>query len=333
MVVTEQSTPVEGHAPIAVAASDAPASPAASASAGGAGLCLYLTGRPSLKDYLHLVRKQAVDPPDAGALTDEWNRAHRLVLDLERDEAGVADAPPLAALGPEYEPLLIELLRNALIRNGFNTLPTDIVLIDLDRTVVYQEHIDVTFTRDLEERLGPAPSASQVFRTCLPTNRPQPPVKWMRVSENRFVFVSPSNDLRFLGEMPLEPEQIQDVPPPGNLVGVIGAAVGFGSNFMNAIYAERRLILNNGSHRAYVLRKLGIRHVPCIVQHASSREELALVASSQVRRQPDLYLKHPRPPILRDYLDPRLHTLVEVERRVRQVSVQIKIDEHFVPAL
>src|SRR5206468_1125898 len=111
----------------------------------------------------------------------------------------------------------------------------------------------------------------RVFRTCLPTDMPQPRVKWMRVRENKFVFMSPSNDLRYLGEMPLEPDQIQDYPPPGNLVGIIGAGVGFGSNFMNAVYAENRLILNNGSHRAYVLRKLGITRVPCIVQHASSR--------------------------------------------------------------
>lgn len=299
----------------------------------GLGECLYLAGRPPLKDYLHMVRKYAADPAETGVLTDEWNAAHKLVLQLEQDEPGLADNPRMTKLGPEYEPLLVELLKNPLIRNGFNTLPTDIVLIDLEHTVVYQEHIDVTFARALQERLGAAPGTEAVFRTCLPADQPQPPVKWIRVGENRFTFMSPSNDLRFLGELPLEPGQLQECPPPGNLVGVIGAAVGFGSNFMNAIYAENRVILNNGSHRAYVLRKLGITHVPCIVQHVASREELALVASSQLRRHADLYLKHPRPPMLRDYLDPRLHTVVAVHRRMRQVTVQLKIDEHDAPAL
>src|SRR2546430_11202463 len=40
----------------------------------------------------------------------------------------------------------------------------------------------------------------------------------------------------------------------------------------------RSLILNNGSHRAYALRELGITRVPCIVQHVSCREELNVLA-------------------------------------------------------
>src|SRR5216117_1827670 len=110
--------------------------------------------------------------------------------------------------------------------------------------------------------------------------------------------MSPSNDLRFLGTMKMESNHIKVYPPPGDLVGVVGIAVGFGSNFMNALYADKRLILNNGSHRAYALREMGFTHVPCIIQHVSSRAELELVAASEIRRNPDLYLEHPRPALL-----------------------------------
>src|SRR5258707_13821332 len=98
--------------------------------------------------------------------------------------------------------------------------------------------------------------------------------------------MSPSDDMRFLGSMSLEPENITDYPPPGNLAGVVGLAVGFGSNFLNAIYAEKRLILNNGSHRAYALRDLGIARVPCIVQHISSRTEVSVLASTAITDAP-----------------------------------------------
>jgi len=37
--------------------------------------------------------------------------------------------------------------------------------------------------------------------------------------------------------MRLKAKHITEYPPPGTLVGVIGITVGFGSNFMNAIYA------------------------------------------------------------------------------------------------
>src|SRR6266850_302004 len=151
--------------------------------------------------------------------------------------------------------------------------------------------------------------------------------------KNRFVFVSPSNDMRFLGTMKLQAGNITDYPPPGNLAGVIGLAVGFGSNFLNAIYVENRLILNNGSHRAYVLRDLGITRVPCIVQHISSRDELSVLASTAITDAPNFYLQDPRPMMLKDYFDPRLRKVMPVHRRLRQVTVKFDVDVTFAPAL
>lgn len=294
---------------------------------------LYLIGRPTLKDFLRYVRSHAVNPPDDGALTEEWLGAQRVVRRLERDEAGLADDPPIAKLGPEYEPLLIELLRDPLVRGNFNTVPSDVALVELDRLVVHQKHIDMTFARQLERRLGPAPSEEEVFRTCLPSDHPQPPVKWSRTHQDKVVFISPSNDLRFLGFMPLTMTYVKDYPPPGDVVGIVGLAVGFGSNFLNAIYAEKRLILRNGSHRAYALRKLGVTHVPCIIQHVASRDELDVVTSSEVRRNPDLFLKHPRPPMLKDYFQPTLRKVMPVHRRLHQVTVRFEIESDVVPAV
>ena len=145
--------------------------------------------------------------------------------------------------------------------------------------------------------------------------------------------MSPSNDLRFLGTMRLKANHIKDYPPPGTLVGVIGIAVGFGSNFLNAIYAENRLVLNNGSHRAYALRDLGVTHVPCIIQYPSTREELVIAASGDLRDHPDLYLRSPRPSMLKDYFNPKLRKIVALKRRVRQVTVKFETDEKYVPSL
>jgi hypothetical protein len=299
----------------------------------GADETLYLTGRPTLKDFIRFLGNHAARPQEEGTLTDEWQSAVKVVRRLEQEEAGAADNPAILKIGPEYEALLIEFLKDPLVRSGFNTVPTEVALVELDRLVVYQKHIDLTFVRELEKKLGPAPTQEEVFRTCLPYDHPQPPAKWSRVHHDKFVFVSASNDLRFLDVMALQPGNIRDYPPPGNILGVMGIAVGFGSNFMNAVYAENRLVLNNGSHRAYALRKMGLTYAPCIVQHVSSRDELDLVASSDVRRDPDFYLTNPRPSMLRDYFDSRIHKVVPVTRRLRQVTVSFEIDESYVPAL
>jgi hypothetical protein len=113
----------------------------------------------------------------------------------------------------------------------------------------------------------------------------------------------------------------------------VGLAVGFGSNFLSIISAYDRLILHNGSHRAYALRELGITHAPCVIQHIYSREELNVVAASAVNERPDVFLKQPRPPLLKDYFDPALRKIIPVVRRLRQVTVKFEVDEAYVPAL
>ena len=296
---------------------------------------IYLLGRPLLRRFLHFMKHQAVNGPslDEGALTDEWRAAQDYIQKLAKDETGIADRPPLATLDARLAPLREQLLKNPLIVHGFNTVPTNIAMVELDRMVVYQKHIDLAYVRHLKDKLGPAPTEEEIFRLCLPCDPPQPPLKWSREQQNTFVFMSPSNDLRYLGVMPLQAAHITNYPPPGALGGVVGIAVGFGRNFLNAIYAEHRLILNNGSHRAFALRELGVTHAPCIVQLVSSRDELDVVGSSKIRERPDQYLRHPRPSLLKDYFSPKLRKIVPIHRRLRQVTVKFEVNETYVPAM
>ncbi len=315
------------------AAAPAPAGPAEPEESASRHENLFLVGRPSLKQYLRYVASHAVEPASSGVLADQWRSGLEVVRQLEKEEADLADDPPIRKLGPEYKPLLIELLRDPLVRGNFNTVPTDIALVELDRLVVCQKHIDLTYARELERRIGPAPTEEQIFRTCLPHDHPRAPVKWSRVHRDHFVFMSASNDLRSLGVMPLEPRQLKDCPLPGDVVGIVGIAIGFGTNFLNAVYMNKRLVLNNGSHRAYALRRLGVTHVPCIVQHVSTKDELQVVGPVDLRSEPNAYLKEPRPAMLRDYFDPRLHQVMWVHHRLRQVTVSFEVEENSVPAL
>jgi hypothetical protein len=296
---------------------------------------LYLIGRPTLKRFLRFVRGNAIKPPDEGTLADEWEAAYNFVRTLEKEEAGAADHPPISKLEvtPKNEPLLTEFLKDPLVQNSFNIMPSEVAFVELDRLVVYQKHIDLTYVRLLERELGPAPSEEQVFRTALMHDHPRPGVKWSRAGGNRFVFVSTSNDMRFLGAMSLKGSNITDYAHPGDLAGVVGLAVGFGSNFLNAIYSENRLILTNGSHRAYTLRKLGVTHVPCIIQHVSLREKLEVVAASEVVDNSDYYLNHPRPSMLKDYFNPKLHKVMPVHRKLRQVTIKFEVEEANIPTL
>ena len=295
---------------------------------------VYLIGRPTLQAFLSFVKNRSRNGrrADVGALTDEWRAAARHIAKLEKTEAGRADRPAIQPLPAHLKSLEEQFMRDPLVQNGFNNVPTEIGMVELDRLVVYQHHIDLSYVAKLKERLGPSPREEDIFRLCLPFDRRDPQVKWARVHRDTYVFESPSNDLRFLGAMPLEPANITGCPPPGALAGVVGLAVGFGPNFLSVISAYDRLILHNGSHRAFALRELGVTHAPCVIQHIYSREELNVVAASAVTARPDVFVAQPRPPLLRDYFDPDLRKIIPVLRRLRQVTVKFQVDEGYVPA-
>ena len=155
----------------------------------------------------------------------------------------------------------------------------------------------------------------------------------MKTTRDTYVFISPSNDLRFLESTLLTSNNLIDYPPPGAISGVVGIVIGFGSNFFHVIHVEDRLVVHNGSHRAFTLRDMGITHAPCIIKHIKNREELRAVASSDLRRNHDLYLKHPRPSVLKDYFDPRLRKLIDVPRRLYQVTVKFDVESIDIPAI
>ena len=145
---------------------------------------LYLIGRPTLKQFLRFVKTRAVRPPAEGTLVDQWQAAKAVVDVLEKDEAGAADDPSIATLdtSPENEPLLLEFLKDPLVQNGFNTVPTEVAFVELDRLVVSQHHIDLTYVPLLERELGPSPSQEQIFRVSLLHDHPTPDVKWSRLT-------------------------------------------------------------------------------------------------------------------------------------------------------
>ncbi len=295
---------------------------------------VFLIGRPPLEEYLGFLTIQAAEgqKADTRILADEWRAANNHISELEVREAGWADYPQIAPLPPALEPLRTQVLADQMFQRSFSLVPSNIGVVELDRLVVFQKSINLTHVHRIQETLSAPPSKEEIFRICLPFDHPQPAVRGARITNNSYVFVSPSNDLRFLETILLEPSQITNYSPQGPMAGAVGLIVGFGANYLQAIYAENRLILGNGSHRAYALRELGITHVPCVIQHVSRREELILTGAPDVQQNPNLYLRSPRPPLLKDYFNPKLRKLVAVPQRQRQVKITFGIEQVDIPA-
>lgn len=285
---------------------------------------VFLIGRPPLGEFLGFIQVGTVDGQNAdqGVLAQEWRAANDHIKELEKTEKGIADNPPIERLPDNLGHMREDVLANRMFQKAYSVVPCDIAIVELDRVVVYQKQINLAHVRRIQEQLGKSATPEQLFRTCIPFGQPLPPVQIRRVLPgNAYMFISPSNDLRFMDAMVLRGDQIADYQPRGPVAGVIGLVVGFTANCLSVIHAENRLILGNGSHRAFALRESGITHAPCLVQNVTRREELQAVAGDTVNQDPDLYLKSDRPPLLKDYFDARLTMKAKVPRGNRQVKV------------
>jgi ParB-like nuclease domain len=188
-------------------------------------------------------------------------------------------------------------------------VPTDIAIVELNRLVVFQKFINLAYVEVLKKQLSQMPSLESVFRFALPLQPEHPQFQMMQNAQNMYTLISTSTDFRFLEAQVLKPQDVPSFESTGRPVVILGLAVGYGSNFLNVLHVENRLVLANGSHRAYALRELGINEIPCLVQRITRRDELDLVASGDLASHPDRYLKSTRPPMLRDYFDPALRKI------------------------
>jgi hypothetical protein len=294
---------------------------------------VFLIGRPPIGELLGFIRNMAVDgqTSDLGSLTEQWRTANDHVLELERAEAGAADSPPIQPVPDDVQALREVVLADPVFRQAFRFVPTEVAIVDLDRLVVFQKFINLRFVEDLKAQLGELASIEQVFRFSL-LDPQQPQSRAMQNAQNLYTFSSPSTDLRFLEAQLLQPQQIPAFQSTGRPIAIIALAVGYGSNFLNVLSVDGRLVLNNGSHRAYALRDVGVHTAPALVQHVTRRDELELVASGDFASNPDRYLKTPRPPMLKDYFDTALRVVVPVYRKNRTVRVQFVFEQMDMPA-
>ena len=91
------------------------------------------------------------------------------------------------------------------------------------------------------------------------------------------------------------------------------------------------MLLHNGYHRAYALRAAGFTHAPAVIQTVTRRDELALVAAQKVVDEPAFYFAAKRPPLLKDFFDPRISKVLPVRRMERLIEVSFEFDEYNVP--
>ena len=294
---------------------------------------VWLLGLPSLGDYLEFVKTRVIDgsATDPANLASEWLAANRYYQELEDVETGIADLAERRPLDPALADLAAEVKADPYFRQTFDTFPTTIELVELDRLIVFQKSVTWDFVEQLTSRIDRNPRPEELFRFCLPVGERANPVQIRQAGSRRYIFRSESTDLCFQGNALFRPEQIRDHASFGPVAGVVGVVVGFGSNFLNVIRADNRMLLHNGYHRACALRSIGITHAPAIMQTVTGGDELAVAARETVSRNPDFYFRSARPPLLKDFFDPKIRKVLVTPRLLRVIEVVTEVRDYLMP--
>jgi hypothetical protein len=177
-------------------------------------------------------------------------------------------------------------------------VPAVVGVVDLRDLIVFQKQINLNYVEELKATVRDwSLEDEDLLRFCLGIEPSNPDILASQSAQNTFTFRSRSTDARFLGSALVDPAQVSGFTPSGRARYAVVLYVGYGPNALNVVSINGRLILNNGSHRAYALMSVGITHVPAVIQHARREDNLVIIQPVQQNTQ--LYLQHPRPPMLR----------------------------------
>ena len=287
----------------------------------------YLLGPQHLQELLDQVASLGVTGGGFGreALAQRWHQAATVYEQLATREAGAADAAGVLPLPRAMARHIARLVELPGVRRTFDTVPVAFGMVELDKLVISQ----YSMTQAVVDRIienHPLPlSPQRLAGLCLPLKPPAANFRLAGQSGREFTFVADAHDMRFLDAQVLDPVDVRQADVMGHPQAVIALSVGFSANLLNGVRYNGRIAINNGHHRALALRQMGFTHVPCLIQPCTSVDDLGQAATREICDNVDLYFHAPRPPLLRDFDNPKLTLSVKAPRLQRVVTLKVDV--------
>lgn len=294
---------------------------------------LVLRGLFPLSRLIRFVRERCLPRHvDEAVQLEQWRQAKVAALGLLEEEAGYADGIDVQALPEDLQAVGAAALRQPSMHRITSQVPRFWCMVEVDRLVVFQDSLNLRHIEELRDSFPADPSAREImeFAACQGANA-QPAVHYSP-ADGDYAFSSKSNDLRFLDVTVIDPSAIADYEPFGAASHAIVVYLGFSDNVISGTRVGKRIILTNGSHRAYLLRSLGLRHIPCLLTDASASDLSDILLPAAIKKDRELYLRSARPPLFKDYSDTRLTQILPVIRKNYVLRAKLDLQRTTVPA-
>src|SRR5262249_24780618 len=146
-------------------------------------------------------------------------------------------------LPDEMIPLAQEARQNEVVERSFGPRACHWWLVEIDKAVVFQPWVDLTYVRQFQTELPKPLGHEDHIRVASGSFTSKPKVIASQISDDRYAFISPSTDVRFLGASLIDPSCIQGQPPRGYPTHVLAVYLGSGVNCLSAVHVHNRVVL------------------------------------------------------------------------------------------
>lgn len=285
----------------------------------------YLFAFSTLPDISTFMRTQVIPKDQDGlkSLKAAWEKIQPTIAKLIEREKGLSESISRANIPEENHEKVREIIGGELFQKTF-TGPFTIEMVEIDKLIAPQRTVNLDFVKDLTNEVSAKPDTTELVDFCLGGKRKKAPVAHLEIGPGQHAFASVNTDLRFLGGFlkPLAEEDLKLAGLGGMPVAAVIGFVGFGLDAVNVLAAGQRYVLNNGFHRVYALRSLGVKMVPVVVQHKAN---IALEFPQSVFGLPrEYFLNHPRPVLVKDFFVEDFNVALRVKDRLKTITTHIQ---------
>jgi hypothetical protein len=292
---------------------------------------LYMYGAVTQIELNNFLLGNSVDSEERQQeIKTQWLNAAEAFQQTVNDEAGLAESITTQPLGAELSGVVEDIRNNPAFTKTFSNYPLSFEEIEIDRIVASQRTVHLDFVEEIKAK-AKFSSAKELATFSLHPGQDTTPLKFGRTAQNAFTFSSENPSLRFLDavEHPYATDLKAGYHPGGQPIHAVTILVGYGISTINVFRVGKRIILNNGFHRLYALRSLGIASAPVVVQHITHPElELPQVIADLPR---DYLISAPRPALMKDFFNPVLNCEVRQRNFIKALQVGWGIEDRRVP--
>ncbi|HLG78138.1 MAG TPA: hypothetical protein VKX46_17105 [Ktedonobacteraceae bacterium] len=294
----------------------------------------YLLAFASQQEIMHYVKTRVADEGKnhLEEVLDKWRKLQPQVEQLIQNEQNYPDTIQRTAIPEQYQPRLENYISDPLFQQSFSGFPISIEIVEIDKLVAAQRTVNLDHIERLIASSPSTPTFDDLLTLCVSPRQDIDVIPHLEVAPNQHIFTSQNPGLRLLGSF-VKKLTDEDSLMSSSLGGLPATAIityiGYGCPTMNAFRVNNRLILNNGFHRVYALRSMGVTELPMVIQNINNPQ---LELPPTIADLPTNYLINAsRPALVKDFFEPEFAITLQVHELVKLVGVVINSAQHGVP--